>query len=120
MNDVKLTGRLGQDPEVKHLDSGKTVANFSLAVDDGYGEKKNSFWFRISAWEKTAEFVEKYLFKGSKVLVSGRLVSRQFEDKDGNNRTVVEVVANHIEPFTWREVTTVADQNGESVDDIPF
>ena len=97
MNSISLTGHLGRDPEVRHTGSGKTVANFSLAVNDGFGERKQTYWIPVVAWEKTAEAAEKYLKKGSHVGIEGRLQQRSWQDKEGGNRTVLEVVANRLE-----------------------
>lgn len=93
-------GRLTRDPELRTTSTGKSVVSFSIAVDspfkDEQGEKKTSF-FRVSAWGKTAEFVSNYLNKGRLVAVDGRLESRKYTDKDGNNREVVEVVADNVQ-----------------------
>lgn len=95
-NHVVLIGRLGRDPEVRYTQSGKAVANFSMATSDGFGEKKTTNWHNIVAWGKTAELCKEYLHKGSLVCVDGRLQNRSWEDKDGNKRSTVEVVANSV------------------------
>nr|DAH47760.1 MAG TPA: Single strand binding protein [Caudoviricetes sp.] len=92
-------GRLTRDPELRHTGSGIAVASFTLAVDRDYksqnGEKECDF-IDIVAWRNTAEFAEKYFEKGQMAIVSGRLTSRRYEDKNGNKRTAYEVVADHI------------------------
>ena len=70
---LTLAGHLGRDPEMRYLQDGKAVTNFSVAVNDGYGDNKRTIWVRCTAWEKQAENVNQYLSKGSKVLVEGRL-----------------------------------------------
>ncbi|MGB1039769.1 MAG: single-stranded DNA-binding protein [Flavobacteriales bacterium] len=100
-NKVQLIGRLGQTPEVKHLDSGKTVANFSMATNYKYknaqGEWTDSVdWHNLVAWGKTAEIIEKYVNKGSEIGIEGRLTTRSWEDKDGNKRYTTEVLVNEL------------------------
>ena len=100
-NSVQLIGNLGNDPQVKHLDSGKVVANLSIATSDSYknkdGEKvEDTQWHDLVAWGRTAEIAEKYLKKGSKVAIEGKLTHRSFDDKDGNKRYVTEVLINEL------------------------
>jgi single-strand DNA-binding protein len=129
MNNVNLIGRLGRDPEVRFTGSGKAVANFSIAVDDGYGEKKITSWVPVVAWEKTAELVQQYVVKGSQVAVSGQLRQRNWEDRDGNKRTVLEVIARQIDFLTKVEKKQPSSQSeprefdtpqAVSDEDIPF
>lgn len=100
INRVVLVGRLTRDPELRTTNTGKNVANFSIAVDKrfkgGEGEDTADF-FRVSCWEKTAEFVANYLTKGRLVAVDGRLQSRKYQASDGTNREVVEVVAESVQ-----------------------
>ena len=97
LNVVALMGRLVADPELKNLQSGKTVCSFRLAVDrgrkDANGQTQADF-FDLTAWEHTARFIGQYFKKGAMIAVTGRLQSRQYQDKNGNNRTAIEVVVN--------------------------
>ncbi len=100
-NKVQLIGNLGKDPEVKKLESGKTLAKLTLATSETYknvkGEKvTDTQWHNLVAWGKTAEIAEEYLKKGSKVAVEGKLVNRSYEDKEGNKRYVTEVLVNEF------------------------
>lgn len=100
VNRVVLVGRLTRDPELRTTTTGKQVADFSIAVDKRIKPTDGSptaDFFRVSAWGQTAEFVSNYLGKGRLVAVDGRLQSRKFTDKDGNNREVVEVVADNVQ-----------------------
>jgi single-strand DNA-binding protein len=100
INRVVLVGRMTRDAESRTTNNGKTVCSFSLAVDKKFkkqGDEQTADFFRIQAWEKTAEFCVNYLGKGRLVAVDGRLESRKFQDKDGNNREVVEVVADSVQ-----------------------
>lgn len=103
MNSVSLVGRLGRDPETRYTSGGKSVANFAIAVDDGFGEKKTTSWITIVAWEKTAELAQKYLVKGSQVAVEGRLRQRSYENKSGEKVSVLEVIANRLDFLTKAE-----------------
>ncbi len=89
-------GRLGGDCEMKYTPTGKAVSSFSLAIDNGTGDKKVTLWFRVSAWEKQAELISD-LKKGAHVLVIGRVEqSRAFQDKSGNQRVSMEVTATTV------------------------
>lgn len=103
MNKVILTGNLGRDPEVRYTQTGKAVAGFSIAVNRGWRSKSENQqqptvdFFNVTAWDKLAEFCGKYLTKGRKVLVEGRLQTRTFEAQDGSKKYFTEVVADNIE-----------------------
>jgi single-strand DNA-binding protein len=100
-NRVHLIGRLGMDPEVKDLESGKKLAKFSVATNDYYYDKKGervteTQWHNIVAWGKMAELVDKILVKGKEVALEGKLNSRSYEDGNGNKRYVTEIIANEF------------------------
>lgn len=98
LNRVFLMGRLVADPELRQTTSGVPVCSFRIAVDRSYsgrnGEKRTDF-LDIVAWRNTAEFAAKYFNKGKMVIVEGSLQSRNYEDKNGNKRTAIEVVADN-------------------------
>lgn len=99
MNRVCLMGRLTKDPELKQTQNNVSVATFSLAVDRNYQadkDNKQTDFINIVAWRHTAEFVGKYFTKGQLVAVEGSIQTRSYQDKDGNNRTVFEVVADQV------------------------
>src|SRR3972149_5984928 len=100
-NKVQLTENLGQNPEVKELNGGKKVAKFSLATNETYknkaGEKvTDTQWHNLVAWGKTAEIIEKYLKKGSEVAVEGKLLNRNYTDKEGVKRYVTEIQVSEL------------------------
>src|SRR5262245_12966269 len=100
-NKVQLIGNLGRAPEIRSTEKGKKVANFSIATNETYrganGEKiAETYWHNIVAWGKLAEIAEKYLTKGKEVAIEGKLINRQFVDKNGTKRFTTEVVANEI------------------------
>ena len=97
MNRVTLIGRLGQDPEVRYTESGKAVANFSLATSEGRSDNQRTEWHRIVCWEKTAELVGQYLNKGRQVCVEGRIQTRKWTDKEGTEKYTTEIVAYSVE-----------------------
>ncbi len=93
-------GRLTRDPELRTTQSGVSVASFTVAVDRDFagrdgGERQTDF-FDCSAWRQTGEFVSKYFHKGSMIVVSGRMQSRKFQDRDGNNRTAWDIQADNV------------------------
>ena len=100
---VRLSGNLGQDPEVKYFDDGRAKAEFSIAVnehdtDKRTGEKKqHTTWVPIVAWDKIAELVEKLLRKGSRIIVDGKIRSESWKDKDGNNKSKTFVLMDEFQ-----------------------
>jgi single-strand DNA-binding protein len=100
-NKVQLIGNLGNDPEIINLESGKTLAKFSIATNESYknaqGEKiTDTQWHNVVAWGRTATLVEKYLQKGKEVAIEGKLTSRSYETSAGEKRYVTEVVCNEL------------------------
>ena len=96
INQVILMGRLTRDPEQRTTTTGKTIANFSIAVDRG-GQDDAADFFDVTAWEKLGELVMQYLAKGRRVLVQGRLRQDSWDDKEtGKKRSRVEVVATDV------------------------
>ena len=97
LNKIVLMGRLTRDPELRRTDSGIAVASFTLACDRDYsgkdGAEKQTDFVDIVAWRHTAEFVSKYFSKGRLIGIDGSIQTRNYEDKNGNKRTAVEVVA---------------------------
>ncbi len=100
-NKVQLIGNLGIDPEIKKLDGGKVLAKMSLATSDTYvkstGEKvTDTQWHNLICWGKTAEIAKKYLKKGQRIAVEGKLINRSYEDKKGVKRYVTEILVNEF------------------------
>ena len=91
LNHITIMGRLVRDPELRRTNSGKAVTSFTIACDKP-GKDSGTSFIECVAWEKTAEFINNYFMKGSAILLEGRLESRQYETKDNQKRTVVEVV----------------------------
>ena len=97
-NKAILIGRLGRDPEVRYTTSGTAVADFSIATNevwtDQSGERQErTEWHRIVVWSRLAEICEKYLRKGSLVMIEGRIQTREWDDRDGNRRRTTEIRA---------------------------
>jgi single-strand DNA-binding protein len=100
INRVVLIGRLTRDPEHRTTTTGKSVCDFSIAVQKRVKPQDGSpdaDFFRVNAWERTADYVSNYLHKGRLVAVEGRLQSRKYTASDGTNREVVEVVADNVQ-----------------------
>lgn len=86
-----LVGNLGQEPEGRYTPQGKYIATVSIGVNTGWGDKKSTSWFKLNCWGDLGELFNKLCQKGTKVLVEGRLKINEWNDKDGNKRTSVEV-----------------------------
>jgi single-strand DNA-binding protein len=100
-NKVQLIGNLGMDPEVKSLDGGKKLAKMSIATNENYknakGEKvTETQWHNLIAWGKTAEIIEKFLKKGSEIAIEGKLINRNYTDKEGIKRYVTEIEVSEV------------------------
>ena len=95
LNVVITMGRLTKDPELRVTDSGKSVTSFTVAVDNKFDKEKTDF-LDVIAWRQTAEFVCKYFRKGSMIAIQGRLATRTWEDKNGNKRKAVEIIADNV------------------------
>ena len=98
LNVVVLSGRLTAEPELKTTQNGVSVCSFSIAVERRYrqGEEKQADFINIVAWRSSAEFVSKYFKKGQMIAIRGAIQTRRYQDKDGNNRTAFEVVADEV------------------------
>lgn len=121
MNKVILMGRLTKDPEVKKTQSNLSVCSFSIAVDrrfkDSNGNKQTDF-INCVAWRTAADIIGNYFHKGSRILVTGSLQSRSYDDQAGNKRTVIEVLVEEVE-FVDPKQTQGQAQTQEEVRPIP-
>ena len=98
LNVIAIMGRLSRNPELRQTTTGKNVASFTIACSRGRKDANGKDlvdWIPVVAWEHTAEFVCQYFEKGSPIAIAGRLQSRTYKDRDGNNRTAIEIVANN-------------------------
>lgn len=101
VNKVILVGHLGKDPELSYLPSGQSVAKFTMATNRRVKDKSGEFrdeteWHNIVAWGKLGEVCAQYLAKGRQAYVEGEIRTRNWEDREGNKRTTVEIVANNM------------------------
>ena len=125
LNTVMLIGNVGREPEVRYVDNNMPVARISLATSEKAYTLKNGTqvperteWHRIVAWRDTAQFVEKFVHTGDKIFVEGQLRTRAYNDKNGIQCNVTEIMAERIERLSPRAVQTNEDntslpQNGE-------
>ena len=131
VNKVILVGNLGKDPEVKYLDNGVAVANFSLATTEKYknkeGEKvSQTEWHNIVLWRGLAEVAEKYLKKGASVYIEGKIKTRKWEDKDGNTRYNTEILADNMTMLGGKKdsqenpINPPQEAASDKADDLPF
>lgn len=108
VNKVILVGNVGKDPEIRHLDSGVSVANFSLATSESYtaknGDKVTSTeWHNIVLWRGLADVAEKYVTKGKQLYIEGRIRTRSYDDKDGNKRYITEIYGDVLQMLGRRD-----------------
>ena len=99
LNVVAIMGRLVADPELRTTPQGTNVCSFRIACDRNFarqGEQRQADFIDIVAWRQQAEFVSKYFQKGSLIAIEGSLQTREYQDKNGNNRTAIESVANNV------------------------
>lgn len=140
INKVILLGNLGKDPDVRYLEGGTAVANFSLATSESYknrqtGEKvTNTEWHNIVLWRGLAELAEKYLKKGAQVYIEGKLTTRKWQDKDGNDRYTTEIVGSNLQMLGTKQsnqqnassevsapsTNQTSDEAPAEDDDLPF
>ena len=138
INKVIIIGNLGNDPEIKYAASGDAIANITVATsetwnDKNSGEKKEKTeWHRVVAYRRLAEIIGEYLAKGSKVYIDGKLQTRKWQDKDGNDRWTTEIVAGQMQMLDSKkqdkpdsggfrkQEEQAPRQNEFDDDDIPF
>lgn len=124
INKVILVGHLGKDPEVRVLESGTKVAKFTMATNENYRDRNNEWqttteWHNVILWRYLAESAERNLKKGSLVYIEGKLTTRKYQDKDGNDKYVTEVVANTLRALDRRDGQS-GDSYMPSDEDDPF
>jgi single-strand DNA-binding protein len=119
VNKVILLGNVGKDPDVKYLDSGVAVATFSLATSDkaytlpnGTRVPEKTEWHNLVLWRSLAEIAEKYVHKGDKLYVEGKIRSRSYDDQAGVKRNIVEIFVDSMELLAPK--TTVSSENNNT------
>ena len=126
LNKVMIIGYLGKDPEMRYTPSGSPVTTFNVATDRSWntsdGERRTETeWFNIVAWGSLAEICNQYLTKGRQVYIDGRLQSRSWNDKEGNQHTSIEVVANEMIMLDHRQSSDdKSDEVQLDEDEFPF
>ena len=139
VNKVIIVGNLGADPDAKSMPSGKMVANFSVATTESWNDRdtgerqEKTEWHRVVFFGRIAEIADQYLKKGSQVYVEGKLQTRKWEDRDGNERWTTEIVGSQLEMLGDRMGSGSSQSNNmdqstsksnfsddEFDDDIPF
>ena len=132
LNNVTLMGRLVAQPELKQTASGTNVVSFTLAVDRSYvakGEERKADFINCVAWRSTAEFITRYFDKGQMIALTGEIQSRNYEDKNGNKRTAVEVLVSTVSFCGSKGDNRTASYNAQpdvdfeeigTPDDLPF
>ncbi|RUT73181.1 single-stranded DNA-binding protein [Ancylomarina longa] len=140
VNKVILVGNVGKDPEVRYLDNGVAVCNFTLATSENYTNKNNekvtqTEWHNIVLWRKLAEIAESYVKKGMQLYIEGQIRTRSWEDKEGVKRYTTEILGNSFQMLGKKSdnessaakstpdespKTATADNSSIETDDLPF
>lgn len=120
MNRVCLIGRLTSKPELRYTTSNIACTNITIAIDRNYGEEKKTDFINVVVWRKQAENVCKYLDKGSLVSVEGRLQQNSYEDRDGNRRYKLDVVADNIQFLNTKQKGTESVVEEKKKEEDPF
>ena len=131
MNTCNLLGRTTKDPDVRYTaDTQMAVAKFTLAIDDGYGEKKRTNFIPVTVFGKGAEFCERYLTKGKRVAVEGKIQTGSYQNKEGQTVYTTDVIANRVHLVDWAEKDGDSGKQGANTgapagfsiadEDIPF
>jgi single-strand DNA-binding protein len=132
MNKVILIGHIGKDPDLRYTASGTAVAKFSMAtaekIGKGENRKQQTDWHKIVTWGKQAEFVGEYVKKGNQLAITGKIQTRDWEDRDGIKRYTTEIIAHHLEfgggkkdnNSQQRPATTEHYPDDEPMDEVPF
>ena len=120
VNKVILLGNAGQNAEVKSMSGGKSVANFSIAINQPFRDKKDGHqrveWVRCVAWDKLAQIAEKFVARGTVVFVEGRLQTRKFEDREGGTKTVTEVVVGSLRVLGGAKTSAHSESNHDEAE----
>lgn len=123
LNHIDLMGRLVADPELRKVGDDVSVVSFRLAVDRDRKNKdtgeRDADFINVSAWRSTADFIAQYFAKGDMMVVSGRLQSRMYEDKDGNKRSAYDVVADTVYFGASKKESSQTEAGGGD-DELPF
>jgi single-strand DNA-binding protein len=126
-NRIVLVGNLTRDPEIRYVDGGgKAVTKFALAINRKTKNADETMYLDIVAWDRLGEICNQYLKKGMSTLIEGRLVVRKYDDKDGNKRTAIEVVASNMQMLDSKngaERSTASAPDGDFDDgdnEVPF
>ena len=124
-NQVQLIGRLGHDPEVKHLENERMIAKFPLATEEIYRNEQgtkitDTQWHNVVIWGKMAKVAEDYLFKGREVAIKGKLTYRMYEDKEGEKKYITEVVAYDLLLLGSPDRKNTASKSEVEEDSLPF
>ena len=120
LNKVLLQARLGNDPELKTSSNGTSVVTLNVAVKRDFKNKNGeneTDWLTVVIWRQTAEMVAKYFKKGDQILIEGSIQTRKYTDKDGNNRTAFEIVANNVH-FVESKKTSNVDISADPLQDV--
>lgn len=122
INKAILVGRVGRDPECKHMTDGTMICSFSLATSEKYKDKETTEWHNISAFGKLAEICQQYVAKGSLLYVEGKIQTKKWQDKDGKDRYTTSIKSDQMRMLSSKDQGTYTNESVpvEVSDGIPF
>jgi len=128
LNQCNFIGRVGRPPEIRYTPSGDAVANFSMACSESWKDKtgqkqEKTEWVNVVAWRRLAEIIGQYVGKGDLIFISGKMQTRQWEDKDGGKRSTTEIVAGEMKMLGTKNgdgVSRNTPQGNSDMGDVPF
>lgn len=115
LNRIQLIGRVGRDPETRYTSTQTAVCGFSLATSEKVKDEERTEWHQVSAFGKTAELVDRYVRKGALIYVEGRLQSRTYQDKQGAEKKVWEVIADRVTFLDTRKAEERSSETASAV-----
>lgn len=126
LNKAQIIGRVGRDPEMRYSTTGEPIASFSVATSERYKDKatgnavEKTEWHNVTAFKRLADIIGEYVKKGSLVYIEGKLNTRKWQDKDGQDRYTTGIVANEMKMLSSRGDAKPASEQPDVDDDIPF
>lgn len=124
LNKVLLIGNVGREPDVRHLESGASVATIGLATSERFKDKNGNTqeiteWHTVICWRSLADVAERFIHKGTQIYVEGRIRSREYTDQSGQKRRVTEIIADNLQLLGKRQDTAPSYQSGQSYQQAP-
>lgn len=120
MQQIAIIGNVENDPEIKYIENGIAVCNLSVAVSSREAGERNTIWYSVTTWRKTAEAVANYVKKGHKIMVQGTPSLETYDGRDGKTHVKLTINATEVESLTPKDPTTSEQPSSQPTMDIPF